>query len=120
MRKLVTALIVVPLVIVFVIFAVANRALVTVTFDPFDSVDPAFALKLPLFLLILALIAIGMVIGGMITWFGQHKWRARARRAESEARALREKLQARNWPPESRPALPPAPEPAPLIFPPAA
>jgi uncharacterized integral membrane protein len=117
MRKLVTALIVVPLLIVFVAFAVANRASVTVVFDPFDSVDPAFAVKMPLFLLVLTLIAFGIVIGGVVTWFGQRKWRVRARRAEKEANDLREKLGQRQWPPQAQ--LPPA-EPAPMIIPPAA
>ena len=80
MRKLITALILVPLVIIFVMFAVANREIITLTFDPFDSVQPAFAFKLPLFLLIFALLGIGVVIGGCATWFKQRKWRARARR----------------------------------------
>ncbi len=117
MRKLVMALIVVPLLIIFVAFAVANRASVTVTFDPFDSVDPAFALKMPLFLLILTLIAFGIIVGGIVTWFGQRRWRVRARRAEQETASLREKLQSRQWP--AQPQLPPG-EPAPLSFPPAA
>ena len=117
MRKLVTAFIIVPLLIIFVTFAVANRTSVTVTFDPFDPVDPAFAVKMPLFLLVITLIAFGAIIGGIVTWFGQRKWRMRARRAEQEAGDLREKLQAHQWP--ARAQLPSA-EPAPLSFPPAA
>jgi uncharacterized integral membrane protein len=121
MRKLITALILVPLVIIFVMFAVANREIITLTFDPFDSVQPAFAFKLPLFLLIFALLGIGVVIGGCATWFKQRKWRARARRAEAEAHALREKLAAQKWPPPDQRALPPVhEEPAPLVFPPVA
>jgi len=116
MRKLVTAFIVVPLVIIFVTFAVANREIVTISFDPFDSAQPALAFKIPLYLLIFALIALGLVAGGLITWIKQRKWRSRARRAEAEARALRSDLAARNMPPAETAALPPAP----LIFPPAA
>ena len=37
LRKLVTALILVPLAIVLVAFAVANRQTVVVSFDPFDE-----------------------------------------------------------------------------------
>jgi len=117
MRKLVTALIVIPLLVVFVTFAVANRATVTVTFDPFDQVNPAFAVTMPLFLLVITLIAFGVIVGGIVTWFGQRKWRVRARRAEQEAASLREKLQARQWPPQAQ--LPPA-ESATPVFPPAA
>ena len=117
MRKLVTALIVIPLLIIFVTFAVANRASVTVTFDPFDQVNPAFALTMPLFLLVIVLIAFGIIVGGIVTWFGQRKWRIRARRVEQEAASLREKLQARQWPPQAQ--LPQA-ESGKSVFPPAA
>ena len=39
-RKIVTAIIVVPLVVIIVAFAVANRQTVTVSFDPFSSAAP--------------------------------------------------------------------------------
>ena len=42
--------------IVIVMFAVANRETITVSFDPFDSAHPAFALKMPLFMLIFVLV----------------------------------------------------------------
>jgi uncharacterized integral membrane protein len=120
MRKLVTALIFVPLLIVFVTFAVANREIVTVTFDPFDSVNPAYAVKLPLFLLIVALIAMGVLIGGLTTWINQRKWRTRARRAEADAREVRAQLAAHKWSPDRLTALPPAPPPERFAYPPAA
>ena len=98
MRKLVTALVLVPLAIVFVSFAVANRQGVVVSFDPFDHVHPAFTLSLPLFALILVLLIGGVILGGVAAWLGQGKWRGRARRLEAEARRLRqenERLQRR-------------------------
>jgi uncharacterized integral membrane protein len=121
MRKIVTALILVPLLIVLVVFAVANRQSVTISFDPFDSAQPAFALTAPLFILIFMLVGAGAIVGGVSAWFGQRKWRVRARRAESDARALREQLAQRKWPPDQQDALPPPREqPSPLVFPPAA
>ena len=48
-RKIVTGLILVPLAIVIIAFAVANRQMVTVSFDPFSSASPAYAATLPLF-----------------------------------------------------------------------
>jgi hypothetical protein len=113
-RKIVTVLILVPLTVVIVMFAVANRQIITVSFDPFDSVQPAFAPKMPLFLLIFVLVGVGVVIGGIAAWLKQHKWRARARRAEADLRALREQLDRRH-----QPAPPVALEP-PVIIPPAA
>jgi hypothetical protein len=89
MRKIVRALILVPLAIVLIAFAVANRQTVTVSFDPFDKADPALALALPLYVLILALLIAGVIVGGVAAWMGQGKWRGRARAAEAQARELR-------------------------------
>jgi uncharacterized integral membrane protein len=94
MRKVVTAAVLIPLAIIIVMFAVANREIVTVTFDPFSSANPAFALKMPLFIVIFVLVAIGVLVGGVAAWLKQHKWRMRARRAEAEARELRARLDA--------------------------
>ncbi len=91
-RKFISALILVPLAIVLVVFAVANRQTVLVSFDPFDQAHPALSLSLPLFALILAMVVCGVIIGGVAAWLGQGKWRGRARRLEREARALREEL----------------------------
>src|SRR5262245_44137823 len=120
MRKILTAIVLVPLAIIIVMFAVANREVVTLTFDPFNSEQPAFALRSPLFLLSFVLVAIGVIIGGFAAWLNQGKWRARARHAEAEARLLREKLATRSWPtePQQR-ALPPSADQS-AAFPPAA
>ena len=88
-QKIVRALILIPLAIVLVAFAVANRQTVTVSFDPFDRVDPAFSVAVPLYVLILALVIAGVIVGGAAAWMRQGKWRWRARRAESQASHLR-------------------------------
>ena len=77
MRKFVAIAVLVPLAIVIVMFAVANREIITVSFDPFDSAHPALALKMPLFMLIFVLVAVGVVVGGIAAWLKQHKWRVR-------------------------------------------
>jgi uncharacterized integral membrane protein len=89
MRKIVRALVLIPLAIILIAFAVANRQVVTVSFDPFDTADPAFSLALPLYVLILALVIAGVILGGAAAWMRQGKWRGRARLAESQARELR-------------------------------
>jgi len=117
MRKLITAIVLIPLAVVIVLFAVANREPITVSFDPFDAASPAFALSLPLFMMIFILVGVGVAIGGMAAWLRQHKWRARARRAEAEARELRRRLDAI----EPRRSVPAPRDPAPpFIVPPAA
>ncbi|CAM9972792.1 unnamed protein product, partial [Phaeothamnion confervicola] len=114
-RKIVTAVILVPIALIIVMFAVANREIITVTFDPFDSKNPAFALTLPLFMLVFVLVGLGILIGGMAAWLKQHKWRVRARRAEADERRLRTELDA-----QRARSVQPVVEHPPLILPPAA
>jgi uncharacterized integral membrane protein len=92
MRKFFTALVLIPLGLVFVIFAVANRHLVTVSFDPFNSIDPSVAVRLPLFVVIIAVAILGVVAGGSATWFRQRRWRRAARLHEADARQVRAQL----------------------------
>ena len=54
MRKFLSAAVIIPLGIFFIVFAVANRHLVTVSFDPFNSATPTVAVTLPLFVVIIA------------------------------------------------------------------
>ena len=89
MRKFFTALVVIPLGLLFIVFAVANRHLVTVSFDPFNSADPSVAVTLPLFVVIILVAILGVVAGGMATWFRQRHWRRAARQHEADARRAR-------------------------------
>src|SRR6201989_733939 len=92
MRKFLSALIIVPLGLIFVVFAVANRHFVTVSFDPFKATEPALSASLPLFVLIIAVAIAGVVEGGCATWFGQRRWRRAARRHEADARTAKAQL----------------------------
>ena len=92
MRKFFTALVLIPLGLIFVVFAVANRHLVTVSFDPFNSSDPSVGFRLPLFVLIIGVAIAGVVAGGSATWFRQRHWRRAARQHEADARQARAQL----------------------------
>ena len=92
MRKFFTGLVLVPLGLIFIVFAVANRHLVTVSFDPFNSTDPSVAIRLPLFVVIIAVAILGVAAGGTATWFRQRHWRRAARRHEADARQARAQL----------------------------
>jgi uncharacterized integral membrane protein len=89
MRKFITALVVIPLGLFFIIFAVANRHFVTVSFDPFNPVSPTVAVSLPLFVVIISVAILGVLAGGTATWFRQHRWRRAARQYEADARRAR-------------------------------
>ena len=92
MRKFLTAVVLIPLGLIFIVFAVANRHLVTVSFDPFNSTDPSVAVTMPLFAVIIAVAILGVVAGGCATWFRQRHWRRAARQHEADARAVRTQL----------------------------
>ena len=92
MRKFLTAMVLIPLGLIFVVFAVANRHFVTVSFDPFNSTDPSIAVSLPLFVVIIAVAIVGVAAGGTATWFRQRHWRRAARQHEADARAARAQL----------------------------
>ena len=89
MRKFLTAVVLIPLGLIFIVFAVANRHLVTVSFDPFNSIDPSVAVTMPLFAVIIAVAIVGVAAGGCATWFRQRHWRRAARQHEADARQAR-------------------------------
>lgn len=109
MRKFLSGLVLVPLALMLVVFAVANREFVTLSFDPFNAADPALSVRLPLFVLLIAAAMLGVVAGGFATWVRQRHWRRSARRSEAELRHMR-RSPATPQPPAQGypPALPPA------------
>jgi len=94
MKRLLEWLILVPLAIVIIAFAVANRQITAVNFDPFAS-SPAqqIEVKLPLFLVLFVVLAVGVLIGGIFTWFRQGKHRRALREARSEMARLRSDIE---------------------------
>jgi len=93
-RKIVSLIILVPLAILIVLFAVANRAPVLVSLDPFASDPPTFSVKAPLFMVVLAALIVGVVIGGIAAWVRQGKWRRRARLLAAELKAAHAETEA--------------------------
>ena len=88
-RKIVTALILIPLALLIVLFAVGNRAPVTVALDPIAAQPPMFSFAMPLFLLLLVVLILGVILGGVAAWMRQSRWRRRARRLAAELRTSR-------------------------------
>ena len=95
----------VPLAIILVALAVANRGPASFTLDPFNPGNPALTWQMPLFVLIFAGIAIGMIVGGLATWVKQGRYRKLARQRSQEAEMLRQAA-ARISPPQPAPQLP--------------
>lgn len=101
--KLLSWLITLPLVLVTVFLAVANRHRVLLNLDPFNQENPALALDMPLIFIILSSIFLGLIVGASAVWVSQGRHRKTARQGTSELAALRE-TPARTEP--DAPALP--------------
>jgi len=117
LRTIVSAVILIPLAIVLIGFAVANRQAVTISFDPFDASHPAYATTLPLFVIVFLLVILGVLIGGCAAWLRQSRWRSAARRAEAQNRELAAEvgMLRRRLELAERPDLPARAEPAPPL-----
>ena len=89
LRKIVAALVLIPLAVLIVLFALANRQAVTISLDPLLADKPALAVTQPLFLVLLIAVTAGVIIGGIAAWLRQARWRRTARRAQAQAQALR-------------------------------
>ncbi|MDX7950720.1 LapA family protein [Lichenihabitans sp. Uapishka_5] len=93
MKNALKAIVLVPIALLIVVFAVANRQMTTISLDPFNSDTPALALSAPLFLVILLMVILGVLVGGIASWISQGVVRASARQARTDAAQLRRELQ---------------------------
>jgi uncharacterized integral membrane protein len=88
MKRLLEVLILLPLAIIGVALAVANRHVITVSFDPFTS-NMAGAVEAPLFIVLIVAIVVGVLLGGFFTWLSQGRHRRALRESRAEAARLR-------------------------------
>lgn len=65
--------------VALVTLCVANRDPVRLVLDPFRPDAPVISMNLPLYAYLIAALILGVVLGGMATWFGQGRWRKTAR-----------------------------------------
>jgi hypothetical protein len=74
-RRLLKTIVIIPVAAVLVALAIANRQPVTVSFDPFDSSDPALAVTVPFYLVGFTVLIAGVVLGGIAAWLKRGKQR---------------------------------------------
>lgn len=89
MSKILWVVLGVPLGIVLVALGVANREPLTIALDPFRPADPALAIHPPLFVAFFAVLAAGVLVGGIAVWLSHHKVRRALSKAVIEADRLR-------------------------------
>jgi hypothetical protein len=84
-----------PIAIIVIAFAVANRQMVSLSFDPLSQPGNAVAsLNVPLWLLFFLGTFLGILLGWIGCWRAQGKWRKRARDQEMEIRKLSDERDA--------------------------
>jgi uncharacterized integral membrane protein len=77
-----------PLTLATLYLAIANRHPVLFSLDPFNSEEPALALEVPLFAVVLFSVFLGILLGGASAWTRQGRWRKQARQTGREVKRL--------------------------------
>ncbi len=103
MRRLITVIVLVPVAIVLIALAVANRAATPFTLDPFHPGNPGLTVEMPLFVWLFAALVLGLIVGSAATWVRQGRYRRLARQRGDAVRSMRDQQAARA---PSGPALP--------------
>ena len=80
-------LLLLPLIVLFVAFAIANRHIVTLSLDP-----APISIRAPLYSFVLAGTFVGLLAGGLIAWLRAGRWRSQLRDEQRSVRRLESKL----------------------------
>jgi uncharacterized integral membrane protein len=94
MRSLVRLFVYVPLGLLILFFALANRGSVKISLDPFPGgalTGPSF--EAPLFLVVLTSVALGVIAGGASSWLSHREVRRGAKRALADAAKAKEEVE---------------------------
>jgi len=95
MKKWLYRLIWIPILVIAVLFLVANRQLVTISLDPFNADNPVVtSFALPLWLWLIFTLFIGVGLGSAAMWFSGGQRREKARVEHRELKSLRRELAA--------------------------
>ncbi len=94
MRSLLRLLVYIPLGLLILYFALANRGSVKISLDPFPGGEAsALSFEAPLFLVVLTAVAIGVIAGGASSWLTHAPLRRTARQARAEASKARSEVE---------------------------
>ena len=84
-----------PVALVVLVFAVANRHSTTVVMDPLGLLSEGLTISAPLFIILFLAMMCGVIVGGCAAWLVQGKHRRAVREANAELRMLREENRIR-------------------------
>ncbi|MEG3620058.1 lipopolysaccharide assembly protein LapA domain-containing protein [Magnetovibrio sp. PR-2] len=87
MRRLITWLIMLPAAVAVVVFALHNKTPVVLDLWPF-----ALSLEIELYLLLTAILGVGVLLGGVASWAGGGRLRAQLRKRTYDGEVARRQL----------------------------
>jgi uncharacterized integral membrane protein len=93
LRRIFRWIVGVPIAIVVIAFAIANRQWTRLSLDPFSSTSPVFSINMPLWVLFIFGVFIGILVGWISCWLAQGKWRKLAKDRRSEIARLHSELE---------------------------
>ncbi len=88
-KNLIGWFILVPISVVLILFAMANRHIVTVNFDPASSENPLLAsIDVPLFIVFFVILLLGILLGSIAVWFSQRKFKSQRNKLRRTVKKL--------------------------------
>lgn len=102
-KRVVGWVVLVPLCAVMIVFALANRQLVVVNFNPLAPPEALATpgVGVPMFLVLFAVLLAGVVLGGIATWFAQGPHRRDERHFRRETERLHRELEVARRAPDN-------------------
>jgi hypothetical protein len=77
-------------------FAVANRHVVNFNLDPLSGSESAFYVAWPLFAFLFAALVVGFMLGAVVAWMSQARWRRAAKQRGDEVYRLKRETERLN------------------------
>ena len=90
-KRLIFIVVVLPIALVLLALAVANRQEVALNWNPFRPDFPGHQVAAPMFVFLFLVFALGMIVGSMATWLRQSRYRKQARAKQAEVEEWRYK-----------------------------
>ena len=94
MRRILRWIVWLPIAIIVVSFAVANRQWTRLSLDPFSATSPFLTIEMPLWALFIFGVFIGLIVGWTVFWFAQGRHRKLARERARDIARLQSELES--------------------------